>query len=306
MKTILLTGASGFIGRHCIPLLIKKGYEVHAITSGKKVHPGEYISWHSLDLLDPEQVHDALKAISPTHLLHLAWYTIPGKYWAAPDNIQWVQASLNLVREFSVAGGQRLVGAGTCAEYDWRYGYCSEGLTPLKPQTLYGISKHSLHILGEEMLNQEGISNAWGRIFFLYGPFENQSRLVPSIITALLQEKPAPCTSGSQIRDYLFVEDIADAFVRLLESPVSGPVNIASGKPITIHEIIELIGIKMGHEDLIQYGQIPTSLSEAPFIVADNRRLLQEVGWRQQTSLEAGLEKTISWWRNSFKEEMWQ
>jgi nucleoside-diphosphate-sugar epimerase len=70
--------------------------------------------------------------------------------------------------------------------------------------------------------------------FFLYGPYENRTRLVPSIINSLLQEKTAPCSSGIQIRDYLFVEDVADAFVRLLNSSVNGPVNIASGKPVSM------------------------------------------------------------------------
>jgi nucleoside-diphosphate-sugar epimerase len=297
MKTVTITGASGFIGRHCIPLLINQGYEVHAFTSRKNPKSDPRVSWHTIDLLNPKEVHNAMKTICPTHLLHFAWYTVPGKYWSASENILWLQASLNLVQEFSAGGGERIVGAGTCAEYDLQYGYCSEDITPLKPQTLYGISKRSFQMIAQEILRPAEISIAWGRIFFLYGPYENQSRLVPSIINALLQEKHAPCTTGDQIRDYLFVEDVADAFVRLLDSPVTGPVNIASGKPVAIREIIELIGTKIGHEDLILYGQIPLSSSEVPFIVADNRRLLKDVGWRQQNDLGAGLDKTISWWK---------
>ncbi|MGA2911974.1 MAG: NAD(P)-dependent oxidoreductase [Methanoregula sp.] len=297
MKTVMLTGASGFIGRHCIPLLIKQGYEVHAITSGKNPKSDRRVLWHSVNLLEPDQVRNAIESICPTHLLHFAWYTKPGLYWSAQENIQWMQASLNLVQEFSEGGGKRIVGAGTCAEYDWRFGYCSEDITPLKPQTLYGISKHSLQIIAQEILMNAHISNAWGRIFFLYGPFENQSRLVPSIINALLQGRSSPCTTGDQIRDYLYVEDVAEAFVRLLDSPVTGPVNIGSGKPVVIREIIGLIGKKIGREELIRYGQLPTPSSEAPFIVADNRRLLNEVGWTQHNDLDKGLDRTISWWK---------
>ena len=297
MKTVMLTGASGFIGSHCIPLLIKQGYEVHALTSGKNPQSDRSVTWHSVDLLNPDQVHNAIESICPTHLLHFAWFTKPGMYWSARENIHWLQASLNLVQEFSAGGGKRMVGAGTCAEYDWRFGYCSEDITPLKPQTLYGISKQSFQIIAQEILKIADISNAWGRIFFLYGPYEDPSRLVPSIINALLQAQPAPCTTGNQIRDYLFVEDVADAFVRLLDSTVTGPVNIASGKPVSIREIIEMIGIKIGHEELIRYGQLPSSPSEAPFIVADNRRLLNEVGWSQQIDLSEGLDRTISWWK---------
>jgi nucleoside-diphosphate-sugar epimerase len=297
MKTVMLTGASGFIGRHCIPLLMKQGYEVHALTSRKNPQSDQRVTWHPIDLLNADQVHNAMELICPTHLLHFAWYTIPSKYWSARENIEWLHASLNLVHEFSASGGKRMVGAGTCAEYDWRFGYCSEDITPLKPQTLYGISKHSFQMIAQETLKLANISNAWGRIFFLYGPYENKTRLVPSIINALLQEQPAPCTTGSQIRDYLFVEDVADAFVRLLSSSVTGPVNIASGKPVSIREIIELIGTKTGHGDLLRYGQLATSSSEAPFIVADNRRLINEVGWSQHNDLSKGLDRTISWWK---------
>jgi nucleoside-diphosphate-sugar epimerase len=238
-----------------------------------------------------------MDSICPTHLLHFAWYTEPATYWSAPENVQWLHASLNLVQEFSAGGGKRMVGAGTCAEYDWRFGYCSEEITPLKPQSLYGISKQSCQIMAQEIFRIADVSNAWGRIFFLYGPYENKSRLVPSVINALLHKQPAPCTAGNQIRDYLFVEDVADAFVRLLDSPVTGPVNIASGKPVSIREIIELIGTKIGHKDLIRYGQLPASSSEAPFVVADNRRLRNEVGWTQHNDLGSGLDRTISWWK---------
>jgi len=296
MKTVLLTGASGFIGRHCIPLLVKHGYEVHALTSGKNAQADSEVSWHTTDLLNPQEVHEAMDTICPSHLMHFAWYTVPGKYWNARENIQWLQASLNLVQEFSDGGGKRMVGAGTCAEYDLRYGYCSEDLTPLKPQTLYGISKQSCHLIGLEILKAAKISNAWGRIFFLYGPYENKTRLVPSIINSLLERKTAPCSSGTQIRDYLFVEDVADAFVRLLDSSVTGQVNIASGTPVSIREIIDLIATKIGHEELIRYGQHPASPSEEPLIVADNSRLRNEVGWHQHNDLGTGLDKTISWW----------
>ena len=88
---------------------------------------------------------------------------------------------------------------------------------------------------------------------------------------------------------------------RLLDSRVTGPVNIGSGKPVSIREIIEMIGIKIGHDELICYGQLPISSSEAPFIVGDNRRLLHEIGWHQQNDLDTGLEKTISWWEQSLK-----
>jgi nucleoside-diphosphate-sugar epimerase len=134
-------------------------------------------------------------------------------------------------------------------------------------------------------------------LFFPFGPGEHPSKLVSSVVSALLRGNPAPCTEGRQLRDYLYIEDVADAFVQLLDSPVTGPVNIGSGIPVSVREIIELIGEKTGRGDLIQYGGIPDSGPEAPAIVADNRRLLQEVGWCRKHDLGGGIEETISWWR---------
>jgi len=296
MKTIVLTGASGFIGHASIPPLLARGYEIHAITSQKKIPETPGIHWHTFNLLDPVQVHDLIELVHPSHLMHFAWYTVPDKYWTARENIPWVQASVQLISEFVHAGGQRVVTAGTCAEYDWTYGYCSEFLTPVKPSTLYGVSKNTLHQLLQEILKGSDTISAWGRIFFLYGPNEHPSKLVSSIIRPLLQNEPAPCSTGTQIRDYLFIEDAAEAFVQLLDSDVSGPVNIASGIPVAIHDIIEMIGEKTGRADLIQYGALPGLSTDAPFVVADNRRLVQEVGWQQNYYLERGIEKTIDWW----------
>ncbi len=188
-----------------------------------------------------------------------------------------------------------MVCAGTCAEYDWQYGYCSERITPLNPVSLYGVAKHSLNLLAEEMFKGSGITTAWGRIFYLYGPHEHPSRLVPSVVNALLQGREAPCSSGDQIRDYLFVQDVADAFAGLTDSGVTGPVNIGSGKPVAVKDIVGRIGEITGRPDLIRYGQIPVPSSDPPLIVADNRRLVREVGWTQNYTLEEGLETTISW-----------
>ena len=83
--------------------------------------------------------------MQPTHLLHLAWYVVPGKLITAPENFDWVGASFELVRRFAEAGGQRLAVCGSGYEYDWSYGYCTEGLTPCVPDTVYGACKHALH-----------------------------------------------------------------------------------------------------------------------------------------------------------------
>jgi nucleoside-diphosphate-sugar epimerase len=298
MKKVLLTGATGFIGRHCIKTLVEKGFEVHATHSKSPPTHQSDIIWHQIDLFDSGQVAKLLSQLQPSHLLHLAWYVVPGKLATSIDNFFWVQSSLELVRRFAENGGQRIVISGSGYEYDWNYGYCSELVTPLVPNTLYGICKNSLCALVEAYCNKMGLSSAWGRVFFLYGPYEHPNRLVPAVIRPLLQGESARCSHGNQIRDYLHVQDVADGLVALLDSEVSGAVNIASGKPIALKEIVNSIAQKLHGEELVLLGAIPSNPNDTPLVVANINRLVNEVGWQQKYSLDRGLEQTIEWWKS--------
>jgi len=303
MKKVLLTGAAGFIGRHTIPLMVESGYEVHAVDCiGQPSFKQEFcLFWHQCNLLDIDQQKRLLAEVKPTHLLHFAWYTAPGKYWTSLENLRWVQASLNLLINFINQGGKRAVLAGTCAEYDWSYGYCSEDVTPTRPSTLYGTCKHSLQEMLRHLSQQTGLSSAWGRIFFLYGPYEAKIRLVPSIITSLLQDRSVRCTHGNQIRDFLHVEDVASAFVSLLNSNVEGPINIALGQPVALKTVIYTIADLLGKRHLVELGVLPAPEGEAPFVVADVRKLNQQVGWKPKITLEAGLKSDIQWWEQNLE-----
>lgn len=305
MKRVLVTGAGGCIGRHLVPALVARGWEVHALTSGvgreSRSDPGWKTStgvrWHTGNLLRAGAAEAVVRAASPTHLVHLAWYIAPGRWAAAPENFEWVQASLTLIGAFKAHGGMRALTAGSCLEYDWRYGYCSETLTPCAPHTIYGACKHALQILTSAMARDGSIASAWPRIFFVYGPHEHPDRLVAAVVRSLVAGEPARTSHGRQVRDYLFVEDVADALVRLLESDVTGPINIASGQAITLRDIISEIGQQTGRSELIQLGAIPQATTDTALVVADTSRLTAELDWHPRWDLARGIEKTIAWWR---------
>lgn len=301
MKKVLITGATGFIGHHCLPKLAARGYEIHAVSSKDAPSVDESdVTWHRVDLLQREQVFELISKVEPTHLLHLAWYAVPGQYWTSTENFRWVQASLDLFEAFVSRGGKRVVAAGSCAEYEWGSDEpCAETKTPLKPATLYGACKHSLRIMLEAYAAQAGLSAAWGRIFFLYGPREYESRLVASVIRSLLRDEPALCSHGRQVRDLLYVEDVADAFVRLLDSDVRGAVNIASGVGVALKDVVGEIGEKLNRPDLIRSNAVTAPVSEPRALVADVTRLREELGWRPKHDLHDGLNKTIVWWQQS-------
>ena len=298
---VLLTGASGFIGSHCIAPLLALGYEVIATCRSKVPAPMPGVCWVRADMLDAGQRNALLAEVRPSHLLHLAWFVEPGAMISHPDNVAWAGASIDLVRRFHEQGGMRVAVGGSCYEYDWRFGYCTEGLTPCRPDTLYGAAKHGLAEIMLGYCAAAGLSGAWGRMFFLYGPNENPKRLVPSVILSLLRGEEAKSSHGEQVRDYMHAQDVADGMVALLHSPARGAFNIASGRAVTIRAIVEKLGEITGRGDLLRIGAFPPRANDAPLVVGDTAGALREFGWKSRISLDEGLRATVDWWRGQLR-----
>ena len=298
-KRVLLTGATGFIGHHCLGPLLALNYEVHAVSSKSPPTSGStFVQWHQADLLEREAIAPLVREVQPTHLLHLAWMVVPGQSYTSIDNYRWLQSTLDLVDQFRTQGGKRIAVAGSSYEYDQRYGVCSEELTPTEPDTVYGICKHALQEVLAAYCRSTDLTMVWPRIFFVYGPNEHPNRLVSSVIRSLLAGEPARCSHGRQMRDYLYVQDVADGMVALLDGGAQGPVNIGLGTPVTLRQIIETIGEMTGRSDLIRFGAIEARPNEVPLVIADTSRMATATDWRPRYGLEEGLTSTIAWWRS--------
>ena len=306
VRRVLVSGAGGFIGRWSVPALLAAGYEVHAVAGRVETRPlpaqlrGAAV--HRVDLLDAAATDDLMSRVAPTHLLHFAWIATPGIYWSSPENARWLAAGRHLLQRFQRHGGVRAVLAGTCAEYDWtRAGVCHERTSPLAADdaaiTAYVSAKLALHAELQRLATAHGVSGAWGRIFFQFGPDEHPERLVASVIRSLLAGRAAPCSHGRQVRSFLHVADVGAAFAALLGTGVEGPVNIGSGEALTIADVVEEIGRQIGRPELVRLGARPAPATEPPLLVPDVGRLQHEVGWRPRLRLVDGLADTIAWWR---------
>lgn len=306
MDRIIVTGASGFIGRYTLAPLVNLGLEVHAVCRSRSPYPVEKVAWHNCDLLDVAAGKALIAAIHPSHLLHLAWYAVPGKYWTAVENISWVEASLELVTAFIAAGGKRLILGGTAAQYDWSHGCCNEESTPCLPSTIYGASKHGLEVVCRAQANSANISHASARLFSVFGPGEPSERLIPSIIRALVRGEKAKCPQGKEKRDFLYVEDMARALAMLASSTINGPVNVGSGSAVELREIFDLCGKVTGRTDLLDMGALPSTQSDVPLLCADAKKLREQVGWDEKIGIEEGLRRTAEWWKKELKAEKLQ
>jgi nucleoside-diphosphate-sugar epimerase len=298
---ILVTGASGFLGAACIARLSEEGLDVHAVSSKSRSSPACGVHWHRYDLLDPAQCELAIAGVKPTHLLHLAWIATPGQFWESDLNLKWLASSVSLAQAFYARGGERAVGVGTCAEYSWVITDYSEETTPLIPETVYGRCKHAFRIALEEAATVHGRSCAWARIFFPYGPGEPPQRLIPSVIRGLLRAEPVECTAGTQVRDFVFVDDVAAALVALLKADASGSFNVGSGRPATLRDVVSVIVDQLGRADLVKFGARTAPAGDPPWVVANVAKLKRETGWEPRVSMEAGIARTIGYWRDQIR-----
>jgi nucleoside-diphosphate-sugar epimerase len=296
VKRVLLSGATGFVGRCALERLRHAEVELHAVCRKRPKNPAPDVVWHEADLLNRQDIARVVEAAGADELLHLAWYAEPGAFWTSAHNMDWVASSLLLVRAFHERGGRRVVVSGTCAEYEWSQPTCVESATPLVPATLYGVAKDALRRILEAYAKQFGLSFGWGRIFFLYGPAEDPRRFVSSVISNLLVGRRTPTTAGTQLRDFMHVDDVAGGLVALLRSEVTGAVNIASGEAVRLKQVVDAVATRIGRHDLLDIGALPLRPNDPEVLLADVARLQLEVGFRPTRTLSQGLNETVAWW----------
>jgi nucleoside-diphosphate-sugar epimerase len=291
---VLATGCSGFLGRHCIEALVRNGFRVHAVTRGPRADAADGVTWHHLDLHAPGAAERLIAELRPSHLLHLAWVTAPDQYRYAPENLDWLEASLALVKTFGAHGGTRFVGVGSSAEYDSLTGPCVEDVISIRPVSLYGRCKADFWMTAQAYAQRYGFSAAWGRVFLPYGPGDNPRRLIPSLLAALTAGTPINVSDGGQIRDFVYVTDIAELLARLLAtSEAQGAYNIGTGRGIAVRQVIEWVADHFHARELVHFGARPRRDDEPSALVADMTKVAHVLDWHAPISIESGLQRIL-------------
>lgn len=269
MTTVLLTGATGFVGRQVHKALVARGVGVRAViregSEARLAAPAEAIVT-TPDLFAMDAAWWAQGCAGADTVVHAAWFAEPGNYLHSTKNQDCLTGTMALARGAIDAGVSRFVGIGSCFEYDVGAGPLSIR-TRLAPQTPYATAKADTFRALAQLLPSRRVGFAWCRLFYLYGEGEDERRLVPYLRRQLAAGEPAKLTSGTQVRDFIDVKEAAALIADIALGDATGPVNVCSGIALTVRELAERIADEYGRRHLLLFGARPDNAFDPPRVV---------------------------------------
>ena len=304
MRT-LITGATGFVGSYVLKRLLADGRHQVAILSRPQSDTWridalvDQVERIPFGLNDLDSARGAVRDFRPDTFIHLAWSGVGNRFRNDLAQVDNLRATVDLVELARDVGATAWVGIGSQAEYGPTPGVIREEL-PTRPTTLYGITKLSAYLLADHLCAAAGMRFAWLRIFSTYGPMDDPSWMIPYLILKLLDRQKPSLTPGTQVWDYLHVEDAARAIAGVASSAsASGVFNLGSGSRRAIREIVTLVRDQVDPTLPLGFGEVPFRPDQVMHLEADVARLRDQTGWSPAISLEDGIRQTVAWFREN-------
>jgi nucleoside-diphosphate-sugar epimerase len=308
MKKIIVTGATSFIGNRLIEKMQHEGYFVYAVIRENSLNCRTIKQTAHLNIIECNlDSLDRLPSLIDTKcdvLVHLAWEGARGTGRNDPllqeSNYR---NSLKILDAATALGARKIITAGSQAEYGIHKDKITEETLCL-PNTEYGRYKLKLYNTALELSGKLGFKFIEPRFFSIYGPGDHETTMVTSTIRKMLRNEDCPFTDATQLWDFLYVDDAADAVFSLVESDCeSGAYNIAKGESQPLCDYIKEMHRICQSNSRLLFGQVPYTQAGKVNLQADVSKLRSQTGWKPQTEFKDGIAEVISYCRRTEKNE---
>lgn len=289
---IVVAGAAGFVGSHCMRTLRQRGHEAFGFVRPQSKSPrfAELevdFPLHQVDLGERDAVGSALRAIKPDGVINAAWYAEPTLYLHDLDrNIDSLKVGLVLLQSVVKEDVPHIVLAGSCLE-----------AVHTGTNSIYAQAKRCLHDVALASAVQAHVTAACAHIFSPYGPHEHPNRAVPSVIRSLLRGNPISVTSAEAFRDYIHISDVSSGLVTLVETALGGVFDVCTGSSTKLKDVFSTIASEIDRPELLQWGQAEVGPGES-FDAFGNPVALLNLGWVPQFDLATGIRDAVNFWRS--------
>lgn len=304
---VFMTGTSGFLGRPTARQLAAAGHEVAALVR-PDTDPARFgdvadaLTLISGSLEDMDSLRAPLSAFAPDTVIHAGWSDVSGAGRNAPAQLRNAVVAAELATLVSEVGVGAFIGIGSQAEYGPMTGAADE-THPTRPTSLYGVAKLSAALATEQICLRAGLRWSWLRLFCAYGPRDNPSFLIPTVMRNLVAGECPPLTACTQKWDFLHVDDAAAAVVAVATAPAAaGPFNLGSGEAPPLADTLSLLRDLIDPALPLGFGALPYRPEQLMHLQADIGRLHHATGWRPRLTLAEGLSSTLRWYSSQARD----
>ena len=293
-ETVLITGASGFLGSNLCRRLVHKGAEVHAVSRLQRIPESGCMRWWQGDMADVETTRALLGKIKPDVIIHLAGLSTasPERELVLPTLHSLLVSTVNLLVVAAEMHCRRIILAGSLTE---PLPNRSESI----PDSPYAAAKWASGGYARMFHQLYDVPVATVRPFMTYGPRQDKRKLIPHVILSLLKGEIPKLSSGQREFDWIYVDDVVEGFLLAAEAPgIEGrTIDLGSGALVSVRTVVEKLTDLVGSTERPQFGALP----DRPFEqarTADIGEAYAAIAWKPKTSLTEGLDRTVEWYSN--------
>ena len=309
MEKVLVSGATGFVGANLVRRLLKENFNVHILIRESSdiwrlrdiIHE---VNDHKVDLRDFKTLTKTISEIQPDYIIHLAIY---GGRLGQKDETEILESNLvgtiNLINASTNINYKCFINTGSSSEYGIKTKAMLES-DICEPTHMYGITKASATMYCNYRASFDNKNIGTLRLFSPFGEFEDKGRLVPDLIIGAINNKRVLLANPESVRDYIFIEDVCDIYLKILKEPekLKGQIfNIGLGKQRSVEYMANIVKDKISEDVILEYNSLPGRISDTEVWLSDNNKIKNVYNWNLKYTVEKGLEKTIEWFKDNIE-----